>query len=116
MMIILFLTLYCSRFRVRLLVSGTGGDGDRGEERRGGAKKGSLLVIVTNQPISDRRFALCVPRVGFIEVVLSPSPDFVIENTYQLTFGGGSNMKCVCKRRIGSGQVRLDAEEAGVKR
>ncbi|GMH70819.1 hypothetical protein TrRE_jg4349, partial [Triparma retinervis] len=40
---------------------------------------------------------------GFLEVVLSPKSDFVLESSYQLTFGGGSNMKCVCKRRIGDG-------------
>ncbi|GMH58771.1 hypothetical protein TrST_g5231 [Triparma strigata] len=46
-------------------------------------------------------FQACAP--GFLEVALSPTPSFAIENTYQLTFGAGANMKCVIKRRTGDG-------------
>ncbi|GMH62372.1 hypothetical protein TrLO_g6543 [Triparma laevis f. longispina] len=46
-------------------------------------------------------FQACAP--GFLEVALSPTPSFDIENTYQLTFGAGANMKCVMKRRTGDG-------------
>ena len=40
---------------------------------------------------------------GFLEISLSPTPDFKIGATYQVTFGGASNMKCVIKRRTEDG-------------
>ena len=61
-------------------------------------KHGRTQLITISQLFALSRLS------GFLEVVLSPKPDFIIESSYQLTFGGGSNMKCVCKRRIGDGQ------------